>query len=69
MVLAILGILFRSKKKYRTSELRVPVVVQPQINDATAAAALTTFGDVQMCLDIFAGLWQMPQESPRLGSS
>jgi len=58
-----------SDGKSGTSKWRVPVVVQPQMNDDTAAAALTIFGDVKVCFDIVPGISQARQGSSRLESS
>jgi len=48
-------------KKYGTSELRVPAVVQPQRDDDAASPAPATFGELIECLDIVPGISQMPQ--------
>jgi len=53
---------FRERdKKYRTAELRVPVVVQPQTDDDASAPPPTTFGELIERLDIVPGISQMPQ--------
>jgi len=56
-------------KKYRTSELGVPAVVQLQTDDDAATPAPTTFGEHMECLDIVFGILQMPQGTSRPGSS
>jgi hypothetical protein len=48
---------FRERdKKYGTSKLIVPAVVQPQINDDTPALPPTTFGELIESLDIVPGI-------------
>jgi len=56
-------------KKFGTSELRVPAVVQLQTDDDAVAPALTSFADLMECLDIVAEKSQMPQGTSRLESS
>ena len=56
-------------KKYGTSELSVPAVVQPQTNDDAPASSPTTFGEVMESLDIFPGISQRPQGTSRPASS
>jgi len=52
---------FRERdKKYRTSQLRVLAVVQPQTHDDTPSSPPTTFGELMDSLDIAPGI------SPRL---
>jgi len=47
---------FRERdKKYGTSELRVPAVVQPQTNDDAPPHPPTTFAELIECLDIVPG--------------
>jgi len=61
---------FRERdKKYGTSELRVPAVVQPQTNDDAPAPPPTTFGELMETLDIVPGILQRPQGTSRPGSS
>jgi hypothetical protein len=61
---------FRERdKKYGTSELMVPAVVQPQTNDDAPAPPLTTFGQLVVSFDIVPGILQMPQGTSRPGSS
>jgi len=61
---------FRERdKKYGTSELRVPAVVQPQTNDDAPAPPPTTFGELMESLDIVPGILQRPQGTSRPGSS
>jgi len=55
-------------KKYSTSELRVPAVVQPQTDDDAAAPAPTTFGELMECLEIVPGRSQMLQGTSWPGS-
>jgi len=55
-------------KKYGTSELRVPAVVQPQTNDDAPAPLSTTFGELMESLDIVPGISQRPQGTSRPGS-
>jgi len=43
-------------KKYGTSELRVPTVVQPQTNDDTPAPPPTSFGELMESLHIIPGI-------------
>jgi hypothetical protein len=45
-------------KKYGTSKLRVPAVVQLQTNDHTPATSLTAFGELMESLDIVPGILQ-----------
>jgi hypothetical protein len=61
---------FRERdKKYGKAEFRVPVVVQPQTDNDTSAAPLTTFGELMERLDIEPGISQMRQGTSRPGSS
>jgi len=61
---------FRERdKKYGTSELRVPVVIQQQTDDDAAAPAQTIFGDLTQCHGIVPGISQMPQCTSRPGRS
>jgi len=48
-------------KKYGSSELMVPAVVQPQTDDDASAPAPTTFGERMECLEIVPGISPMPQ--------
>jgi len=56
-------------KKYGTTELRVPAVVQPQKNDDAPAPLPATFGELIDSLDIVPGISQRPQGTSRPGSS
>ena len=61
---------FRERdKKYSTTELRVPVVVQPQTMDDAPAPPPATFGELMESLDIVPGISQRPQGTSRPGSS
>jgi hypothetical protein len=54
---------------YSTAELRVPVVIQPQTDaDASAPPQITYVGLMER-LDIVRAISQMPQHTPRPGSS
>ena len=48
-------------KKYGTTELRVPAVLQPQSNDHAPAPPTPTFGELMDSLDIVPGISQRPQ--------
>ena len=54
-------------QKYGTSELRVPVVVQPQMDDDAVAPAPTTFGELIEGLDIVPGILQLRQGTSHPG--
>jgi len=56
-------------KKYGTSELRVPGVVQPQTNDDAPAPPPTIFGELMESLDIVPEISQRSQGTSRPGSS
>jgi hypothetical protein len=56
-------------KKYGTTELRVPAVVQPQTNDDTPAPPPATVGELMESLDIVPRISQRPQGTSRPGSS
>jgi len=56
-------------KKYGTTELRVPAVVQPQTMADAPAPPPATFGELMESLDIFPGISQWPQGTSRPGSS
>jgi len=56
-------------KKYGTSGLQVPAVVQQQTDFDAATPVLTTIGEHLECLDIVPGILQMPQETSRPGST
>jgi len=61
---------FRERdEKYGTTELRVPVVVQPQTIDDAPEPPLATFGELMESLDIVPGISQRPQGTSRPGSS
>jgi hypothetical protein len=55
-------------KKYVTSQLRNPAIIQPQMNDNIPASQLTTFGKLMECLHIVPGISQMPQGTSHPGS-
>jgi hypothetical protein len=46
-------------KKYGTSELRVPAVVQPQTNDDASPHPLITFAELMDSLDIVPGILEV----------
>ena len=48
-------------KEYSTSALRVPAVVQQQTDDDAVTPVPTTIGELPECLDMVAGILQMPQ--------
>jgi len=52
-------------KKYGTTELRVPAVVQPQTKDDAPAPPATTFGEQMESLDIVPGISQRLQGTSR----
>jgi len=52
-----------------TSELLIPVVVQPHMDNDEAATAPATFGENMDCLDIDGEVTQMPQVTSRPGCS
>jgi hypothetical protein len=56
-------------KKYGTSELRVPAVVQQQTNDDAPTPPPKTFGEHMDSLDILPGISQRPQGTCRPGCS
>jgi hypothetical protein len=61
---------FRERdKKYGTSKLRVPAVVQQQTNDDAPAPPPTTFGELMESVDIVPGISQTLQGTSRPGSS
>jgi len=61
---------FRERdKKYGTTELRVPAVVQPQTMNDAPAPPTATFGELMESLDIVPGISQRPQGTSRPGSS
>ena len=55
--------------KYGTAELKVPVVVNPQIDRFAARPSPTTFGDHMLTLGIVRRQLQMPAVSSQPGSS
>jgi len=64
------GDYFRERdKKYGSTALRVPAVVQPQTNDDPPAPLPATFGELMESLDIVPGICQRPQGTSRPGSS
>jgi hypothetical protein len=56
-------------KKYGTSKLRIPAVVQQQTNEDAPAPLPTTFGELMESHDIVPGISQRPQGTSRPGSS
>jgi hypothetical protein len=54
--------------RYSTSELRVQADIRLQTDNDPAAPALTTIGQRMECLDIVAGISQIPQQASRPGS-
>jgi len=61
---------FRERdKKYGSTELRVPAVVQPQTMNDAPAPLPATFGELMESLDIVPGISQRPQGTSRPGSS
>jgi hypothetical protein len=56
-------------KKYGTTELKVPAVVQPQTMDDAPAPPPATFGKLMESLDIVPGISQRPQGTSPPGSS
>jgi len=56
-------------KKYWTTELKVLAVVQPQTADDAASSVPTTFSEPLETLHCVPGEFQMPQGTPRPGSS
>jgi len=57
------------EKKYGTSEVSVPAVIQPKTDNDAVAPAPPTFGDLMECVDIVPGISQMPLATSRPGSS
>ena len=55
--------------EYRTTELKVPAVVQPQIDSTAATPSQTTFEELMQVLDIIPRQSHMPQATSRQGSS
>jgi hypothetical protein len=55
-------------KKYQTTKLWVPAVVQPQTNDDTLGPPPAIYGEQMESLDIVAGISQRPQATSRPGS-
>jgi hypothetical protein len=61
---------FRERdKKYGTTELRVPAIVQPQTMDDAPTPPPATFGELMESLDSAPGILQRPQGTSRPGSS
>ena len=56
-------------KKYGTTKLRVPAVVQPHTMDDALAPPPATFGELMEILDIVPGISERPQVTSRRGSS
>jgi hypothetical protein len=56
-------------KKYGTTGLRVPAIIQPQPKDDAPAPPPATFGELMESLDIVPGISQRPQGTSRPGSS
>jgi len=52
-------------KKYGTSELRAPAVVQLQMDQDAVAPARTTFGELMETLDNVPGISQMARATSR----
>jgi hypothetical protein len=55
--------------KYGTTKLKVPVVVEPQIDTTIATASLTTAGEHMQTVEIVHGQSEMPAVTYRSGSS
>jgi len=55
--------------KYGTTKLKVPVVVEPQIDTTAATPSPTTFGEQMQTLDIVRGQSPMKAVTSRPGSS
>ena len=55
-------------KKYGTTKLQVPAVINPQMNDVAAAPARTTFEEQHESVDIVPGKSQIPQGTFQPGS-
>ena len=53
---------------YGTSELRIPAVVQLQMDDDAVAVETKIFGELMESLDIVPGISPMPQGTFRPGS-
>jgi len=54
--------------KYGSSELKVPPVIKPQMDDDVAAPPPTTFGELMESHDNVPGISQMPQWTAPPGS-
>jgi len=55
-------------KKYGTSKMRVPAIVEPQTNQDAPAPPQPTVGELMEILDIVPGISQRPQGTSRQGS-
>jgi len=55
-----------SDKKYGTSELSVPAVVELQTNDDAPAPLATMFGELKEILDIIRRISQRPQGTSQI---
>jgi len=56
-------------KTYRTTEMKVPAVVQSHREEDATCSLLMMFGEPMESLDSIPGKTQMPQVTPRQGSS
>jgi len=56
-------------KNHGTTELMVPAVIQPQMENHSTWSGLTTFGELMETLDTIFGISQIPQVTSRPGSS
>jgi hypothetical protein len=59
---------YEREKKYRTTKLWVPAVVQPQTNDDTPAPQPAIYGELMESLDSVPGISQRPQATSQPGS-
>jgi hypothetical protein len=55
--------------KYGTAELKVPVVVKPQIDTTAAIPSLTTVGEHMQTCEIVRGQSEIPAATSRPGNS
>jgi len=64
------GIYFRGRDMmYGTAELKVPALIEPQIDMNAATPSPKTFGELMQTLDILRRQLQMPAVTSRPGSS
>jgi len=63
------GYFCQRDEKYGTSEMQVPAVVKPHMDDDSSSPALTTFRELMECLDIVPGITQMLQQTSRQRSN